>query len=348
MLVFFFSWTCSLFCYSFPILDPLDPQYAWMDDLIEQDFANKKPVTRKQLREAAEKYKNEEWYPYYKIQDNRVICSSPQSQFFKDIFEYLCQCYGLPDLELIAFAHDGLHQSPASPVPIFTRARRAGIKNTILLIYGYGFDWVDNMCQRVEAKVKDQSWDSLITKLYWRGNTTDGHEEYGGCYTRKNWMLHPRGKVCSLSLQYPDLLDAKFVLDPEYGLCSEDVIQVLPSSGRVPFETCLDYKYQLVVTGIVAPWQCDWKGHAGRVIFKQSMPWEVYWYPLFKPWEHYIPVAADCSDLMDRILWAAWHDEECQEMARRSRAFMQTHAKAEHMALYCYKALLRYKKLLID
>ena len=351
-----FSFFCifSFFnCYSFPILDPSDPQYNWMDELIEMDFSNKQLISKKQFDDSVNIFKDNIFIQHFIIRNNQVIYVSKEkaedNNACRKILTHLCASYGLPDLDLLWYSLDGLMEAPKGSTPIFTICRRKGIKNTILFGHPYSLDWVDNMCKFVEDKIKNQEWDMLINKVYWRGNTTDGHYEYGGWYTPENWMLHPRGRACWLSLQYPHLIDAAFVVDPIFGLNLNKLKilkKVLPTSDRVSYEISLDYKYQLLVAGIVSPWSSDWKIHAGRVIFIHPMPWETYWDSLFKPWEHFIPIEPDYSDFIDKILWAIYHDEECKNMAIRSRNFMQTHANPEHMALYFYKVLLRYAKIL--
>jgi hypothetical protein len=346
---FIICYSCFYVCVqACPVLDPFDPQYAWMDELIEQDFSDKKIITRKQLERTVRIYKKNSWFQHLRVHNNQVIGSSePNDSFFKMIV-YLCEQYGLPDLDLICYVHDGLKNSPKGDVPIFTRCRRKGIKNTLLFSYMHSIEWAEDQWSSVE-KSKSIPWDMLIKKVHWRGNATDGHEEYGGCYSVNNWSGHPRGKACFLTSQFPDLIDAAFVLEPQFGLCEDQKIllnSILPQAPRTSVETCLNYKYQLLISGIVSPWTSDWKIIPGRVIFQHQMPWEVYWDSLFKPWEHYIPVAADFSDFVDRVIWAYWHDETCKNIAVSSRIFMENHARPEHAVLYCYKALLKYADLL--
>lgn len=310
----------------------------------------RKSISKTQMKSAIQRFRTSPWYQHFVVKNNEVRGPDEPCREFKDLLVYLCESYGLPDIELICFAHDGLQEAPQGEIPIFARCRRKGIHNAILLYYGYGFEWLQDQYDRVERKIANMQWDSLINKVHWRGNTTDGHAEYGGSYTIKNWDNHPRGKLCKLSTQFPDLIDCAFVLDPIFGINPHEqfslVNYILPSAPRISMESCLDYKYQVLVTGIVSPWSSDWKIQAGRVVFRHQMPWEVYWDPLFLPWVHYIPVAEDFSDFVDKMLWAMWNDNECREMAKRSREFMQNHAKPEHMALYCYKVLLRYAQLL--
>ncbi len=358
-----------LFCdysdFSFPILDPSDPIYNWMDELIEKDFTDNQPqqIDKTQFEEALEFYKNNETFQHFIVHNNQVtginIKTSAIVDFnhpFLELLTHLCKYYGLPNLELIWYSHDGLDETQPVSVPIFSICRRKGIKNVVLCGHPYGLNWVDIQCKSVDAIIKNQEWNQLIPHVYWRGNCNDGHSEYAGGYTAETWMLHPRGKTCWISQQYPHLVNAAFVLDHYFGIhylvernptaLKFLTEHVLPTAPHASYEDALEYRYQLLLPGVRTPWSSDWKIHAGRVIFQYPMPWETYWESLFIPWKHYIPIKEDFSDFTDNILWAAHNDPECRMIAIRSVIFMRTHARAEHMALYCYKVLLRYEKIL--
>ncbi len=57
---------------------------------------------------------------------------------------------------------------------------------------------------------------------------------------------------------------------------------------------------------------------AGRFGYKQ------WYYDRLKPWEHFVPVAADLSDFAERVEWVRTHDAECQQIARAAREVMLT------------------------
>ena len=46
-----------------------------------------------------------------------------------------------------------------------------------------------------------------------------------------------------------------------------------------------------------------------------------WYYDRLKPWQHYVPVHADMSDLTDKIDWCRSHDAECAEIASAGRTF---------------------------
>jgi hypothetical protein len=44
-----------------------------------------------------------------------------------------------------------------------------------------------------------------------------------------------------------------------------------------------------------------------------------WYYDRLRPWEHYIPVAADLSDIEERLDWARSNDSQCQRIAQQGR-----------------------------
>jgi hypothetical protein len=89
----------------------------------------------------------------------------------------------------------------------------------------------------------------------------------------------------------------------------------------IPRRTQLAYKYLLDVDGWVRTWDAwAWKLASGSVVLSPGSHWTTFFTELFEPWEHFVPVAHDFSDLGERLAWCAGHDRECQEIARRARA----------------------------
>ena len=46
-----------------------------------------------------------------------------------------------------------------------------------------------------------------------------------------------------------------------------------------------------------------------------------WYYERLTPWQHYVPVRADMSDLIEKIGWCRSHDGECAEIAGAGQAF---------------------------
>lgn len=81
------------------------------------------------------------------------------------------------------------------------------------------------------------------------------------------------------------------------------------------------YKYLLDVDGWVRTWDAwAWKLASGSVVLSPASDWTTFFTELFEPWEHFVPVAEDFSNLEDRLAWCLAHDDECRAIARRARA----------------------------
>lgn len=56
------------------------------------------------------------------------------------------------------------------------------------------------------------------------------------------------------------------------------------------------------------------------VVLKEEEGWEVFYTGLFRPWEHYIPLARGCADLDEKLDWARANPGKCKRMSRAARA----------------------------
>jgi hypothetical protein len=340
-------------CRNIPILDSADPQFSWMDELIDHDFAKvARHISLEDYQQALEIHKKNEWIVRFRINSNQV--EGPQCAC-RNMLEYLCNTYGLPNLDFLYWNQDGSWESIEGKVPVLMGARSVGASNTLLFC-----DWlfdINNLQAgwHAEQQIIDQlyttiQWKDRQNKLFWRGAGTDIWS--AGKYSVDNWAEHARGKPCYLSTIYPEYIDAAFTLFHHF-LCinesheeKEKLKQAVPFSQHISLEDHLKFKYQLQVSGLMASFPRDrWQFYSESVVFRAPHPHEMYWYSLIRPWEHYIPVDTSMNDLMYKIKWARKNDEECRLMAKIARTFAQTHFMPEHIALYSYKVLLKYSQI---
>jgi Glycosyl transferase family 90 len=63
--------------------------------------------------------------------------------------------------------------------------------------------------------------------------------------------------------------------------------------------------------------------HSGRPVLIQDRPWrEWYWHELV-PWENYIPVERDLSDLLQRARWVRDNPQAAAQIGRASQDMAQ-------------------------
>lgn len=81
----------------------------------------------------------------------------------------------------------------------------------------------------------------------------------------------------------------------------------------------LAYRYIVDVDGFARTWDAwAWKMMSGSTVLAVDSPWVSFFSEQFVPWEHYVPVANNCSDLAEKLEWCRQHDVECEAIARRA------------------------------
>lgn len=74
------------------------------------------------------------------------------------------------------------------------------------------------------------------------------------------------------------------------------------------------------------------------MVLKQESPFFEHFYSMLRPWEHYVPVSRDLSDLKDRVIWAREHDDEARKISENARKFANENLLPQH--IICYHAVL--------
>ena len=177
------------------------------------------------------------------------------------------------------------------PIPLFVQEKTKA-SNTFL-IHPRSYDSFANTLQ-VAGESHIPEWNKRLDQAFWRGSTTGGPA--GDYVTRST-----RAKLVRLSLEEPEILDARFT---ECWLDSAACKHLQDSGmmgGSVSHVGQLQYKMVVMVDGNSLPDRFAHQMAMGNVILKQESPHEEFWYRDAIPWVHYIPVAHDLSNLVQRI-----------------------------------------------
>ncbi|AOC55249.1 putative lipopolysaccharide-modifying enzyme protein [Lymphocystis disease virus 3] len=167
-----------------------------------------------------------------------------------------------------------------------------------------------------------KNWDSKLAKAVFRGSSTGA-----GVTVETNQRL----KVClKLAKERSDLIDAgitKWNLRPRKHKSSKyleliDVDEYPQADFISPQEQADRYKYVLCLEGHVAAFRISREMTYGCTLLLTETPYKMWFVPHLKPWVHYVPVAYDCSNLIERIEWCKTHDLECKNMAEAAVEFV--------------------------
>jgi len=87
----------------------------------------------------------------------------------------------------------------------------------------------------------------------------------------------------------------------------------------------LQYKYVLSLPGNDKDSGLNWKLASNSLVLMPPPEIESWLMEgLLKPYEHYVPLAKDLSDLDDIITWCNLHDKECLQIIINANSFMKT------------------------
>jgi hypothetical protein len=162
--------------------------------------------------------------------------------------------------------------------------------------------------------------------------------------TNDNFYQLSRVRLCELSRELPQFLDARFTI---FAQLAEPVPYLENLRGeRISFEEQLNYKYHILIDGNASSYSASgWKFFTNSLVFKPDSKWEQWYYHKLKPWEHYVPVDANLLDLVENIQWAIQNDAQAEAIAKNGCRFARSHLTLADSMVYLYLALLKYSKL---
>ncbi|KAJ7073617.1 glycosyl transferase family 90-domain-containing protein [Mycena amicta] len=169
----------------------------------------------------------------------------------------------------------------------------------------------------------DIPWEDKKAQLYWRG-TSSGGQIFGD-----NYRNFTRFHLIDLSRAHPDLLDAEMTTFADE-LCLDrpechkaQILEEYNITGTsTPKENAYGYKYLVDVDGMTFSGRFLGLLRSGGLVFKMTV-FEEYFNAWLRPYEHYIPVSPDLSDLFEKLAWAKEHDAEARMIQERGREMAQ-------------------------
>ncbi|KAF7347257.1 CAP10 domain-containing protein [Mycena venus] len=165
------------------------------------------------------------------------------------------------------------------------------------------------------------TWDDKKEKLYWRGMTS------GGWVYGENYHAFPRYRLIDIGRKHTDLMDVKLSGFHE-GLCGENCdrekikqeYSIATSSS--PREDVYNFKYLFDVDGNSFSGRYLGLLRSGSLVFKSTVFAE-YFNDWLTPFEHYIPILPDLSDLVEKLEWAVAHDNEARAIQQAGQVFTE-------------------------
>lgn len=262
---------------------------------------------------------------------------------YEDALRTIAEVVHLPDTTFLISMHDAY--TPVEGIPIFCMCKKKQDKGLIALP---DFDALYEQYQVLSKRDLTQyepSWSEKKSQLIWRGSTAQASLD-GELMRLDNIHRFSRVILCELSNQFPELIDAKFTFFAQGG---ENIPSLQPYKGKkLSYRKLIDYKYQLLIDGNVSPYSnSGWKFFINSLLFKPDSHWVQWYFNALVPYEHYIPVRQDLSDLVEKIEWAKNNDDKARAIAKNCRNFALSHLTLSDDLLYIYYILTQYSQLIL-
>ena len=140
------------------------------------------------------------------------------------------------------------------------------------------------------------------------------------------WNVRPRKLANSADLQVIDVNKLPFKLvDP------------------LNYKQFCEYKYVIHCAGNVAAFRLGSELSMGSVILLVNSGWKLWFSDMIKPYEHYVPIKEDLSDLITQIKWCKKNDDKCKIIAQNARKFYDTYLQKNGVLDYLQKLLVDLK-----
>ncbi len=253
----------------------------------------------------------------------------------------------------------------AIPGPVIAGSRRAGSANVFLWpmpwIHRLGNDGFLGTPGRVDPAFADK-----LDRAVWRGGFagyargTDGPDlnrrldaAIGALSTadldtpgleRASASLRDSARLAFvLAAQGNPDIDAAFLPDERAGkaLTRAGIADVFARDHDEAF--LLKHRYLVCLGGNAGPEDFLPLANSHSVVLKEEDGWELFASDLFRPWEHYIPLAPGGTDLAEALAWARAHPDRCAEISAAARQLCAVLADPECRRLHLTQVLRDYR-----
>jgi len=249
----------------------------------------------------------------------------------------LAKCTTLPNVDFILCLDDAFNIDIGVPVFGFAKNPNLG-RRTILIPDFEALNGNENLLRSVHFANNCYPWEHKKKRAIFRGALT------GGDFNEDSFLTFPRSKAITYSLQFPDLIDARFSYYEGwegFKSCYGDYF-----SPSMPIEDQIVYKYQLLIDGNSCAYsRAYWQLFSNCVILKQVSENIQWFYRAFLPFVHFIPVNQDMSDLPEMINWALQHDAEAHQISSQTQQFAKNNVSYARIMQYLHLVLVEYAAL---
>jgi hypothetical protein len=187
-------------------------------------------------------------------------------------------------------------------------------------------------------------WDNKKPIAIFRGSAT-------GCGVTDEDNM--RIKATILSKEYPNLLDAgltafnrrpKKAFNKPLDIIDPNKLKIKKANFITTSEKSR-YKYILTIDGHVSAFRLSYEFSLKSLILLQDSEFFMWYSDLLKPYEHYVPIKKDLSDLITQIEWCKLNDDKCKKISENAYDFYINNLQIDNMYDYMQNVLKNIPKI---
>jgi hypothetical protein len=198
---------------------------------------------------------------------------------------------------------------------------------------------------REVAKKNLLPWENRKNVALWRGATTGVPRSPG------DWRTLERVKLCELAQLYEHRGFIDVGLSSVAQFDDPSIVGEIRNSGLlrgfVPWENWGQFKYLIDIDGNSNPWSNLFQRLlTGSTVLKveSSRALNQWFYHELVPWENYVPIAPDLSDLIEKVEWLIRNDGYAREVGEAGRLLAErlTYTREVERSIETITAAFKY------
>jgi len=283
----------------------------------------------------------------YQVIDHKLYRSSDCMFHFrcKGIEHFLLSLLpSLPDTEFVVNTRDWPQVSRhfSSPLPVFSFSKTAEYFD---LMYPAWTFWEGGPATSLHPRGLGR-WDLHRNSITEAAEASPWTEKLDRAFFRGSRTSSERDSLILLSRKRPDVVDAKYTKNQAWK-SDKDTLGEAPAE-EVSLEDHCKYRYLFNYRGVAASFRFKHLFLCRSLVLHVGEEWEEFFYPLLKPWVHYIPVDkySDQEDLLQLLEFVKHDQESSRRIAQRGADFIMENLTLDTVRCYWRNLLLKYTSLL--
>jgi len=275
-------------------------------------------------------------------------------ELFLDMMKTVSGLVRLPNAEFVACLYDHAKVDRQTPLPVFVHYSDVAHRD-VPIPAPWSWDETQHAFPQPWVKVRAgcaTPWSQRDSVLYFRGGCNGPTRGWRGPL----WKFYPRKRANQLSAAHTGQIDAGVYDHCDSPKLSKiewgwDAAMEREMSARAPkkpidkFAANCAHKHLLHIDGNAASSRLASELHVGSTIFKQDSFSNEYFYPLLRPYVHYVPVAASLHDVPEKLAWAKAHPQQAEAIANAGKQFAREHLHVTAVACYWWQLLTAFAEL---